>query len=328
MQETLTAQDFIKNYDVTRSPEKLRMDQFKLVFQFYDISYSKDNPVLAQAHRQLAERIGANMDQTFIRLLQDEKYNEVKKIVDMIPFRGGGGLLTPRGNVFTAISGDYEIMPVGVKRDGPDAHTYYPTDEEFADQLAALPEGTIIRIKDFGIATGGTGIELAQRMIAAGIKPEQIVMHGAVGTLYAKERMEKEVPGMKVLFEVEGEMPIERRAKILFNSGMGLDYMEAIQLSRTEEMNEHGRIRGEVNYLDKIRQSEGDPFAQDTKPFSFGGVRPKDWGDECYTSMNTRESVAAFITDIKFKLADNRQTLTSAQEEQLFAHYFSLISEN
>ena len=140
-------------------------------------------------HINYSERIGEGCDIQFLNHLTENNVDISNGIIDILPLRGAvslvPGIETNSTNhlylLNKRLKTPYNTELIGVKRNGQEANIYYPE----VERLQFEPN-KIYRIKDFGIATGGTTAELARLLIFRGVRPENIFVQGAVGTDMAR----------------------------------------------------------------------------------------------------------------------------------------------
>lgn len=265
------------SYDV----ETCKTQLFNLVKGFYDLPSNEDNSrnLPLENHRRFAEIIGDLMDQQFLdylltNLILSEDSNN--KIVDVYPLRGASALFPgidneELDNVLLGLANseaiDYKRMPIGIGRNSEDktqAEIYYPE-----GGVQEEDKNAIYRIKDFGIATGGTTVALVEQLIKAGVNVSNIIVQGAIGTKMAYDKLTE--LGVNVLFAVEGQMPIEKN------------------------LDEKG---DDACYVTEIRPCpENDQITYNNDP-PWTSINPKDWGDECFGGMKGKSAkyeIGAFI---------------------------------
>ena len=332
--------------------EELNRELYRGVADFYalpsSVNYEQatSNLDAAAEHLKKAKLIGDLMDQKFIHYLrQRSDFGSIEKLKDVLPLRGAVALV-PNTNRFIELNprertDNYEIVSVGMKRNGPVAEMYFPSKSKLEEELNAGVQRTIYRIKDFGIATGGTSVELVKQILeltAQGVTEDQIVVQGAVGTFMAQEKIREEFPNVTVMFSVEGEMPIERRAKEQLNvPGETRSYLELIAESRYLEQQEaikrlmaqgiseevaykEAQADSSLYYVDKIRQVEGWLF-QDVLKFVGGQVSPKDWGDQSFTAMYEMDHIPPFFKRLDQILTNNWQVTQEKELMALWTHF-------
>lgn len=288
----------------------LESDVLQSTKAFYDLDYTTAfigdrREYLRAGHTKFAEMIGETSDIIFLNNMLRSGVDLSNGITDIYPLRGAISLVPgtegPGQNHLLNFSKQFNVPysaeMIGVKRNGVDAHTYFPLEHNGFDP------NRVYRIKDFGIATGGTAIELAQRLMNSGVDPHNIYIQGAVGTKYANERIvnamqdyaiirfpgeysEESKPDLskQVMFSVMGEMPVERGDE---------------------------SIPDQKFYLDTLIDNG-----------TRVPVNAKDWGDVTCTDMKIPSERAAFLARVnKVNQAINGSPLQDHEQEQLMQHY-------
>jgi hypothetical protein len=269
--------------DLDLLPE-LDKNLFLKVNEFYQLppySYKRspsETTSTTNEHLKIGNEIGSLMDLQFHDFV-DVNNLPSENLITILPLRGGLGL-EPEISLIKS----QQFLPIEIKRNGPIAEIFFPNDETIQ---TIAQSGDIIRIKDFGIATGGTTVELAKRCISLGVEPKKIIIQGAVGTKYAKQAILELSDEIVVLYAVEGKMQIEE----VFESSD--QYDEQNYLSGIKVFSEN---RTEANKPDDISLNDWqnyihqDYYLNAISPASeipqFKSVTPKDWGDSMYSTMN------------------------------------------
>lgn len=296
----------------------IEIELFNRLYEFYNLKHttqalSNEGTMRRRLqHIISSEAIGESCDIQFLDHLQKNKVNPIDGITDILPLRGAvslvPGIESNATNYLSRLNQKnkipYATTIIGVKRNGPKAHIYYPE----IDQLQFDPN-KIYRIKDFGIATGGTAAELAELLIANNVRPENIFIQGAVGTDLAKNTImnrlheaalkqfgsEYEQSGPEnydknVIFAVKGQMPIER-----------------------------GEYSNTQYYLDTIIDGSNIPYK----------ITPKDWGDETNTAMTSDEQIGVLIMRIQILFNKFHRTILETEDaRKLINHYTKVAFDN
>jgi hypothetical protein len=271
---------------------------FRCVSDFYNLPSVLESPDPAGAaarHLEQAEEIGGLMDIQFLRTLAERSdLGSFQGVTSILPLRGALGPASS-DSIMTQLNkfgpGLHQILPLGIKRNGTDAHIYFPQESEAID--SSIRADRIYRIEDFGIATGGTMIDIVRQLRRNQVPFENIYIQGVVGTEYARRRIIEEFGGEflpeHIIYAVEGRMPVE----------VNLMSQDPHRF-----------------YLGEIR-----PVGQDEE---FQHVNPKDWGDQIFTPMQETQTIESFLNRLDIILTTNGQILGGEERQALMNHYLSL----
>lgn len=246
--------------------EESRIRQHALVCKFYELTLPNINePEISQSYREIAKQIGNEMDKTFLEFISENRPN-IENVIDIFPLRGAlaldlGDCILNKLNADE--SGVYKKIPIGIKRNGPEANIYYPEKDSVADALSGIGRNSIIRIKDFGIATGGSVDDIIDKLFSSyrGLRSDQIVVFDNLENGHT-ESIEKvrEITGKEIEL-VKGDLRVKADVEgLLKNSNFdGVIHFAAypdISLSvRNPGKYFWNNIVGSVNLLDSMLEN-------------------------------------------------------------------------
>ena len=234
----------------------------------YNAQTAEQSKEFQTAELAIANQVGVNLDLLAISYLAGRELIAPEHTFNVIsPLRGGTSVTEDskhKGVLALQEKGiPVKLVNIGISRNGPEATQYYPVSKDFA-----YTETDIVVIKDMGIATGGTGRTAAEDAIAAGAKPENVVIVGAIGTDRARNHIAEGI------VEAAGRRNIE----ITIEQALSQIHFAVEGQMPCEEDSQYSEDRHDKYYITKIRASNSDEWVP---------IPPKDWGDKLTPNVKT-----------------------------------------